>query len=133
MSKMLLLSLALSTKSMLIRARRSKALGKTRSKNVVRGVVVAATELRSLTNSDDNVDIVDNKICEDVVVDVTELKVFKSDAVELVVDEGVSGIITLGRLAVANDPLTIVTLFGSVSVAVETTGCVLASLIGIDA
>ena len=103
---------------MVIRARRSKALGKTRSKNVVRGVVVVVTELQSVTNSEDNVDVVDNKICEDVVVDVAELEVFKSDAVELVVDEGFSVIITLGGLAVANDPLTIVTLFGSVSIAV---------------
>ena len=133
MSKMLLVNLSLSTKSMLIRARRSKALGKTRSKNVVKGVVVVVTELQSLTNSEDNVDVVDNKICEDVVVDVAELEVFKSDAVELVVDEGFSVIITLGGLVVANDPLISVTLFGSVSAAGETRGSVRALLLEIDA
>ena len=78
-----------STKLVLIRTRQFIALGKTLSKNFVKGVVLVVIELRSLINSEDEVNVMEDEVREDVDVENMEPKVIDDGAVELVVRDGV--------------------------------------------
>ena len=96
------------------------------------GIAVAITKLRSLTKSEDKLNVVDDKVREDVVVEVVELQVVEDGVVEPVVNEGVRWNVVLGGVTVENDPLIIVAFIGRVSVTVETQGCARALLLVVD-
>ena len=96
------------------------------------GIAVAITKLRSLAKFEDKLNVVDDKVREDVVVEVVELQVVEDGVVEPVVNEGVRWNVVLGGVTVENDPLIIVAFIGRVLVTVETQGCARALLLVVD-
>ena len=101
------------------------------SKNFVKGVVLVVIELRSLINSEDEVNVMEDEVREDVDVENMEPKVLDDGAVELVVRDGVPWNAVPRSIPFANDP-SIIVFFGSVVVTVGTAISVRALLLGFD-